>query len=45
MTHKVPVDVPEERMAHDVSEACLRVAAQTLFRLLWERERERKKGG
>lgn len=36
MTHEVPVDVPKERMTHDVSEASLRVAAQTLLGILGE---------
>ena len=41
MTHEFPVDVPEERMAHDVSKACLRVAAQTLLGILRENQMER----
>lgn len=36
MTHEVPVDVSKERMTHDVSEAGLRVAAQTLLGILGE---------
>lgn len=34
ISHKVPVDVSEEGVAHDVSKACLRVAAQTLLGVL-----------
>lgn len=34
ISHKVPVDVSEEGVAHDVSKACLRVAAQALLGVL-----------
>lgn len=34
MTHKFPVNASEERMAHDVSETCLRVATQALLGIL-----------
>lgn len=43
LSHKVPVDVSEEGVTHDVSEARLRVAAQALFGVLGEGRGERGK--
>lgn len=40
ITHELPVDVSEKRVAHDVGKARLRVAAQALLGILWEWERE-----
>lgn len=36
ISYKIPVNVSKEWMTHDVSKACLRVAAETLLRILWE---------
>ena len=38
VTYKIPVNIAEERMAHDVSKARLWMAAQTLLGLLGEEE-------
>lgn len=36
LSYQIPVNVSKEWMTHDVSKACLRVAAETLLGILWE---------